>query len=423
MRWSSSVNETAAAIEEMTRSIQGGGHERGRTGGRRPRRPPPRSTRRPRRSRKSRRRSTVSRRRSKRTARRPKNWRGRSRASRRAARRISDAASAAATSATELDRASQSVATLAKEADEITRRASRDAEEGGVSVQRSIQGFGRVRESMTQSATVIREMGKRAQRHQQHRRHHQPDRRADEPAVAERVDRGGARRRRRPRICRRRRGDPEPGRSVGQGDVRHRRDHQGAAGGGAGGGRRRPTRGCGSIDESNVQADEGAKGLRKILDGVDRGDAGRRPDHPGRDEQREAAEARRGGDHRDRRTGAAGRRRDRRAGEVGDGLVQANAQIRKTTQEVKKAMAEQARAARDILKAAQNTRDQAGAGAQGDRRNRSRPPTEITKAAESMRRGAVTTARAMAEQATAGEQISRSADGAAADGRRPSPGR
>ena len=34
---------------------------------------------------------------------------------------------------------------------------------------------------------------------------------------------------------------------------------------------------------------------------------------------------------------------------------------------------------------------------------------EIAKAAESMRRGAATTARALAEQATAGEQISRAA--------------
>ena len=44
----------------------------------------------------------------------------------------------------------------------MTRRASQDAEEGGASIERSMQGFGRVRESMSQSATVIREMGKRA---------------------------------------------------------------------------------------------------------------------------------------------------------------------------------------------------------------------------------------------------------------------
>src|SRR6185436_19427938 len=76
--------------------------------------------------------------------------------------RIRDAANTAVTSATELERAGQSLATLAKQADEITHRSSRDAEEGGVSVQRAIQGFGRVRESVSQSTTVIRDMGRRA---------------------------------------------------------------------------------------------------------------------------------------------------------------------------------------------------------------------------------------------------------------------
>ena len=38
---------------------------------------------------------------------------------------------------------------------------SRDAEEGGATVQRSIQGISRMRESMVQSAAVMREMGKR----------------------------------------------------------------------------------------------------------------------------------------------------------------------------------------------------------------------------------------------------------------------
>src|SRR6185503_10897845 len=36
------------------------------------------------------------------------------------------------------------------------------AKEGGASIQRSIQGFGKVKDSMAQSATVMREMGKRA---------------------------------------------------------------------------------------------------------------------------------------------------------------------------------------------------------------------------------------------------------------------
>ena len=60
------------------------------------------------------------------------------------------------------DRSIQSVAALSKQADEVTRRVARDAEDGGATVQRSIQGIGRLRDSMAQSATVMREMGKRA---------------------------------------------------------------------------------------------------------------------------------------------------------------------------------------------------------------------------------------------------------------------
>jgi len=75
--------------------------------------------------------------------------------------KITEVATAAAASVTELDASIRSVAGLAKQADEVTRRVSRDAEEGGAAVQKSIQGLGRVRDSMTQSAGVIKEMGKR----------------------------------------------------------------------------------------------------------------------------------------------------------------------------------------------------------------------------------------------------------------------
>src|SRR5262249_60699829 len=61
----------------------------------------------------------------------------------------------------ELERSIQSAAALSKQADDVTRRVSRDAEDGGTTVQRSIQGIGRLRDSMGQSATVMREMGKR----------------------------------------------------------------------------------------------------------------------------------------------------------------------------------------------------------------------------------------------------------------------
>src|SRR5215203_4861329 len=60
-----------------------------------------------------------------------------------------------------MQRSSESVASLARRADEATGRALRDAEEGGITVQRSIQGISRMRESMVQSAAVMREMGKR----------------------------------------------------------------------------------------------------------------------------------------------------------------------------------------------------------------------------------------------------------------------
>jgi methyl-accepting chemotaxis protein len=53
------------------------------------------------------------------------------------------------------------VATLARQGDEVVRRVGRDAEEGGSAVQRSMQGITRLRDSMLQSATVMREMGKR----------------------------------------------------------------------------------------------------------------------------------------------------------------------------------------------------------------------------------------------------------------------
>jgi methyl-accepting chemotaxis protein len=137
-------------------------------------------------------------------------------------RAINDAAASAATSATQLDRSIQSVAALSKQADEVTRRVAREAEDGGATVQRSIQGIGRLRDSMMQSATVMREMGKRT----------------DEISsivdtinlIAERTNLRRSTRRlrplargRRPRLCGRRRGNPQSGRSFGQGHVGYRR--------------------------------------------------------------------------------------------------------------------------------------------------------------------------------------------------------
>src|SRR5262249_4121054 len=70
-------------------------------------------------------------------------------------RSISQAAGEAATSASQLERSIRSVAALAKQSDDVTRRVSREAEEGGATIERSIQGIGRLRESMRQSSTVM----------------------------------------------------------------------------------------------------------------------------------------------------------------------------------------------------------------------------------------------------------------------------
>jgi methyl-accepting chemotaxis protein len=79
----------------------------------------------------------------------------------RTGRHITDAASSAATAATQMERSIESVAGMARRADELSRRVAADAKEGGESVQRSIQGIGRLRQTMTQSSGVMREMGKR----------------------------------------------------------------------------------------------------------------------------------------------------------------------------------------------------------------------------------------------------------------------
>ena len=61
-----------------------------------------------------------------------------------------------------MDRSLRSVAAMTKHAEEVAGRVSREAEQGGAAAQKSIQGMGRVRASMEQSAAVIREMGKRS---------------------------------------------------------------------------------------------------------------------------------------------------------------------------------------------------------------------------------------------------------------------
>ena len=76
-------------------------------------------------------------------------------------RRITEVAGDAATSATEMERSSQAVAGLARKADEVTGAPPAMPRKAAAIVQRSIKGIARLRDSMAQSAGVMREMGKR----------------------------------------------------------------------------------------------------------------------------------------------------------------------------------------------------------------------------------------------------------------------
>ena len=112
-------------------------------------------------------------------------------------------------------------------------------------------------------------------------------------------------------------------------------------------------------DQSNAQAEEGAKGLAKILDGVNEATKVVSQISRASDEQREAARtvvSAIGATAEQARLIATAT--EEQAKSVAT-LVQTNTQVRKTAHEVKKAMGEQSRAARDILKAAQNTKEQA----------------------------------------------------------------
>ena len=74
---------------------------------------------------------------------------------------IKQAAAEAATNAAQMEQASRSVNGLVKRTEEIAQRVSRQAEEGGQTIQKSIEGIAKVSGAMTQSTTVMRELNKR----------------------------------------------------------------------------------------------------------------------------------------------------------------------------------------------------------------------------------------------------------------------
>jgi methyl-accepting chemotaxis protein len=83
-------------------------------------------------------------------------------------------------------------------------------------------------------------------------------------------------------------------------------------------------------------------------------------------------------------------------------------QMRKTAKEVSKAVNEQGRAAREIIKAAQSTSTRRSKCAKL-RTNKPRRQRDLCRPSNRCVVGAVSTARALSEQAVAGDQVSKEA--------------
>ena len=173
----------------------------------------------------------------------------------------------------------------------MTRRASQEAKEGGASVQRSMQGFTRVKESMTQSATVIREMGKRA---------------SDISSIVDTINLIAERTNLlslNASIEAARAGDAGRGFAVVAEEIRNLADRSAKATSDiasiikalqevAREAVDASNEGLKVVEQSNAQAEEGVKGLAKILDGVNEATQVVAQIARASDEQREAARAR-----------------------------------------------------------------------------------------------------------------------------------
>ena len=288
-------------------------------------------------------------------------------------------------------------------------------------MQRSIQGIGRLRESMAQSATVMREMGKRT---------NEISSIVDTiNLIAERTNLLSLN----ASIEAARAGDAGRGFAVVAEEIRNLADRSAKATADIAAIIRAlqevaqdavaaSNDGLRVADESNTLAERGAAGLRKILAGV-----GESTGVVGADRAR------------DRRAAVARRRRWSRAvsataeqarlvaagtaeqAAAAGSIVQATAQMRRIAQEVSKAVGEQGSAARDIIKAAQAT-TRTAAQVRKASSEQATSAAQITQAADSMRRGAASTSRALAEQATAAEQIVAATDVAQRPDRQRQPG-
>jgi methyl-accepting chemotaxis protein len=306
-----------------------------------------------------------------------------------------------------MDRSIQAVSGLARSADEVARRVMRDAEDGGGTVQRTIQGMSRMRESMSQSATVMREMGKRT---------------GDITSIVDTINLIAERTNLlslNASIEAARAGDAGRGFAVVAEEIRNLADRSARATADIAAIIRSlqeiaqdavstSSDGLRVADESSVLAESGAAALKKILAGVAETTTLVAQIANATAEQRTAGQT--------VVTAIAATTEQAKliATATGEqaatsaGMVKGTSQMRKTAQEVSKAVNEQGRAARDIIKAAGNTARLAGQVRKATA-EQARSAEQIAQANDAIRRGAAATSRTVAQQAVSTEEIVKAA--------------
>jgi methyl-accepting chemotaxis protein len=317
--------------------------------------------------------------------------------------RITDAARDAAASATQMERSIESVTGLTRSADELARRVSRDAEEGGATVQRSIQGISRMRDSMTQSAAVMREMGKRT---------------GDITSIVDTINLIAERTNLlslNASIEAARAGDAGRGFAVVAEEIRTLADRSARATADIAAIIRAlqetaqdavaaSSDGLRVADESSVLAESGGAALKKILSGIGEtaGLIGQIAGAAGEQRTTGQTVVHAIAATTDQARLIATSTAEQAAAALG--IVRSTGQMRKISQEVAKAISEQGRAARDIIKAAGGTARLASQVRKATA-EQAKSAVQIAQANDSMRRGASATTRTVAQQALSAEEI------------------